>query len=55
VDDATVPKSLGGIAYGRVVAAPAFHDIAMQLIQYLDIKPVTEPPGNRLAMQGGRW
>jgi cell division protein FtsI/penicillin-binding protein 2 len=55
VDDANVPKSLGGIAYGRVVAAPSFHDIAMQLIQYLDIKPVTEPAGNRLALQGGRW
>jgi cell division protein FtsI/penicillin-binding protein 2 len=55
VDDANVPKSSGGIAYGRLVAAPSFHDIAMQLIQYLDIKPVTEPAGNRLAMQGGRW
>jgi cell division protein FtsI (penicillin-binding protein 3)/stage V sporulation protein D (sporulation-specific penicillin-binding protein) len=55
VDDANVPKSLGGIAYGRIVAAPSFHDIAVKLIQYLDIKPVTEPAGNRLAMQGGRW
>jgi cell division protein FtsI/penicillin-binding protein 2 len=55
VDDANVPKSLGGIAYGRVVAAPSFHDLAVQLIQYLDIRSVAEPAGNRLAMQGGRW
>ncbi len=50
VDDAHVP---GGIAYGRVVAAPAFHHIAEQLIQYLDIKPVVPATRSYLAMQGG--
>ncbi len=50
VDDAHVS---GGTAYGRVVAAPAFKHIAEQLIQYLDIKPVTTPTRNFLAMQGG--
>ncbi|MFA5057642.1 MAG: penicillin-binding protein 2, partial [Opitutaceae bacterium] len=55
VDDATVPKAQGGIAYGRIVAAPAFRHIAEQLIQYLDIKPVIGPARNRLAMQGDRW
>jgi cell division protein FtsI (penicillin-binding protein 3)/stage V sporulation protein D (sporulation-specific penicillin-binding protein) len=53
VDDAQMPG--GGVAYGRVVAAPSFHDIAMRLIQYLDIKPVAEFPRNRLALQGDRW
>lgn len=37
VDDARVP---GGTAYGRAVSAPAFHRVAEQLIQYLEIKPV---------------
>lgn len=50
VDDAKVP---GGTAYGRVVAAPAFHHIAEQLIQYLDIKPVQPAARNFLAMAGG--
>jgi cell division protein FtsI/penicillin-binding protein 2 len=50
VDDARVA---GGTAYGRVVAAPAFKHIAEQLIQYLDIKPVTPAVHNFLAMQGG--
>jgi cell division protein FtsI/penicillin-binding protein 2 len=50
VDDAQVP---GGTAYGRVVAAPAFHHIAEQLIQYLEIKPVTPAARSFLAMQGG--
>jgi cell division protein FtsI/penicillin-binding protein 2 len=50
VDDAHVA---GGTAYGRVVAAPAFKHIAEQLIQYLDIKPVTTPTRSFLAMQGG--
>jgi cell division protein FtsI (penicillin-binding protein 3) len=50
VDDA---KVAGSIAYGRVVAAPAFHHIAEQLIQYLDIKPVRPAARNFLAMQGG--
>ena len=50
VDDAKVP---GGTAYGRVVAAPAFHHIAEQLIQYLDIKPVQPAARNFLALAGG--
>lgn len=50
VDDAKVP---GGEAYGRVVAAPAFKHIAEQLIQYLEIKPVTPVTRSFLAMQGG--
>ncbi len=50
VDDAKVPS---GIAWGRVVAAPAFHHIAEQLIQYLDIKPVLPATRTFLAMQGG--
>ncbi|MDI1334970.1 MAG: penicillin-binding protein 2 [Lacunisphaera sp.] len=53
VDDAKVPASSGGIAYGRTVAAPAFHHIAEQLIQYLEIKPVTPATRSFLAMQGG--
>ena len=43
----------GGTAYGRVVAAPAFHHIAEQLIQYLDIKPVQPAARNFLALAGG--
>ncbi len=50
VDDAHVP---GGIAYGRVVAAPAFKHIAEQLIQYRDIKPVQPVTRSLLAMTGG--
>ncbi len=50
VDDAHVSH---GIAWGRVVAAPAFHHIAEQLIQYLDIKPVVPVSHSLLAMQGG--
>jgi cell division protein FtsI/penicillin-binding protein 2 len=53
VDDAQMPG--GGVAYGRAVAAPSFRNVALQLIQYLDIKPVTEFPRNRLALQGDRW
>ncbi|HUL54261.1 MAG TPA: penicillin-binding protein 2 [Opitutaceae bacterium] len=60
VDDAQMPD--GRVAYGKAVAAPAFRNIAMQLIQYLDIKPVTEPFRNQFALQtpaspgqGGRW
>ncbi len=53
VDDAKVPSSLGGIAYGRVVAAPAFKHIAEQLIQYRDIKPVQPVSRSLLAMTGG--
>ncbi len=39
VDDGK-PAS-GGVGYGATVAAPSFKVIAEQLIQYLDIKPVT--------------
>jgi cell division protein FtsI/penicillin-binding protein 2 len=41
VDDGHPPG--GGTAYGAIVAAPSFRKIAEQLIQYLDIKPVTAP------------
>ncbi len=50
VDDA---KVAGGQSYGRSVAAPSFHHIAEQLIQYLDIKPVAPLARNFVAMQGG--
>lgn len=49
VDDAKVP---GGTAYGRAVSAPAFKNVAEQLIQYLEIKPVA-PARNMLALNGG--
>jgi cell division protein FtsI/penicillin-binding protein 2 len=44
VDDADA-HTPGGVAYGRIVAAPSFRHIAEQLIQYLDIKPVDPIPG----------
>jgi cell division protein FtsI/penicillin-binding protein 2 len=50
VDDAKVSS---GIAWGRVVAAPAFHHIAEQLIQYLEIKPIMPVPNSFVALQGG--
>ena len=50
VDDARVP---GGSNYGRAVAAPTFHRIAEQLVQYLDIKPVQPAARSLLAMTGG--
>ena len=61
VDDADA-HCPSGVAYGHAVAAPAFRNIAMQLIQYLDIKPITETFRNQFALQtpawpeqGGRW
>jgi cell division protein FtsI/penicillin-binding protein 2 len=51
VDDAQLPA--GKMASGRNVAAPAFHHIAEQLIQYLEIQPVTPAARGLLAMQGG--
>lgn len=61
IDDADA-RCPGGVAYGAKVAAPAFQHIGEQLIQYLDIKPITDLPGGRFAMQtltrwgpGGRW
>jgi cell division protein FtsI/penicillin-binding protein 2 len=44
----------GRTGYGGVVAAPSFKNIAEQLIQYLDIKPVIDPNRNLLVMEGGR-
>lgn len=52
VDDGKVTTG-DRTAWGRVVAAPAFHHIAEQLIQYFEIKPVTPGSRNLLAMQGG--
>jgi cell division protein FtsI (penicillin-binding protein 3) len=56
VDDGHPPG--GAIAYGATVAAPSFKKIAEQLIQYLDIKPVTPPAPTALVAQsdtkGGR-
>ncbi len=51
VDDAHL--ATGGMASGALVAAPSFKRIGEQLIQYLDIKPVTT--GNRplLALGAG--
>ena len=54
VDDADA-SCPGGVAYGAKVAAPSFKHIGEQLIQYRNIKPVTEFPRNRLALQGDRW
>ena len=54
VDDADA-SCPGGVAYGAKVAAPSFRHIGEQLIQYRNIKPVTEFPRNRLALQGDRW
>lgn len=54
VDDARLPG--GGDAYGSVVAAPSFQNLARKLISYLDIKPVEELPASRAyaAAEGGR-
>ncbi|HEY3755390.1 MAG TPA: penicillin-binding protein 2 [Opitutaceae bacterium] len=55
VDDADASRTLRGTAYGHLVAAPAFHDLALKLIPYLDIQP-TQPdialPS--VALEGGR-
>ncbi len=48
VDDADA-RCPGGTAYGAAVAAPAFKQVAEQLIQYLDIKPVVEAADVRTA------
>jgi len=44
----------GGVAYGAKVAAPSFKRIGEQLIQYLDIKPVTELRQPLLVMGGAK-
>lgn len=44
----------GRVGYGSVVAAPSFKNIAEQLIQYLDIKPVVDNSRGLLAMEGAR-
>jgi hypothetical protein len=47
VDDA----HFTGTAYGGLVAAPAFHNIALLAVQYLGIQPAGGRP-NLLAMKG---
>jgi len=54
VDDADA-HTPGGIAWGRVVAAPSFRHIGEQLIPYLDITPPAERTvGTGLAMEVNR-
>lgn len=59
IDDADA-RCPGGVAYGSKVAAPVFKHLAEQLIQYLDIKPVSESASAtvasrpKLALQGSR-
>jgi cell division protein FtsI/penicillin-binding protein 2 len=54
VDDADA-HAVGGVAYGKTVAAPSFKHLGEELIQYLDIKPVYDTAGQTaLAMEGGR-
>ncbi|MDE3084604.1 MAG: penicillin-binding protein 2 [Verrucomicrobiota bacterium] len=48
--DASVP---GGVAYGRLVAAPVFKRLGEQLIQYLNIAPVVMRTEPQFAMEGG--
>jgi cell division protein FtsI (penicillin-binding protein 3)/stage V sporulation protein D (sporulation-specific penicillin-binding protein) len=43
-----------GVAYGAKVAAPSFKRVGEQLIQYLDIKPVTVLNQPLLVMGGGK-
>jgi len=50
VDD---PES-GGVAYGGVVAAPAFKNVALKLIRYLGIEPPAESEGS-FALKGGMF
>jgi len=52
VDDADA-HCPSGVAYGHAVAAPSFKRLGEELIQYLDIKPVTDLPLNRFAFAGG--
>lgn len=50
VNDAHMPN--GAVAYGRAAAAPSFKRLAVQLIQYMDIRP-PEQIGQRLVAMGG--
>ena len=52
--DGADAHALNGVAYGGAVAAPSFKRIGEQLIQYLDIKPVTELSRSLLVMGGGK-
>jgi len=55
VDDADSHQTPSGTAYGAVVAAPAFRDIALKLIPYLDIRPNRlEVTHDTLALAGGQ-
>ena len=51
VDDAKLPDRR--VNYGSAVAVPSFHNVAQQLIPYLDIKPVAENPHPLYAVKGG--
>lgn len=53
VDDADA-HCPSGVAYGNKVAAPSFKHLGEELIQYLNIQPVTDLPLNRFAFAGGR-
>jgi cell division protein FtsI/penicillin-binding protein 2 len=54
VDDADSAATPFGTAYGHVVAAPAFRNIALKVIPYLDIRPNRlEVTHDILAMGGG--
>jgi cell division protein FtsI/penicillin-binding protein 2 len=52
VDDADA-HAVGGVAYGKGVAAPSFKHIGEQLIQYMDIKPVYDTTGTTNLVMGG--
>ncbi|MFP4541180.1 MAG: peptidoglycan D,D-transpeptidase FtsI family protein [Opitutales bacterium] len=49
VDDAQTP----GVAYGGLVAAPAFREIGEKLIEYYAMTPMPERPAGLLARLGG--
>jgi len=47
IDDGHRPD--GGVCYGGIVAAPAFKEIALQLIQYLAMEPPCQTADEMLA------
>jgi cell division protein FtsI/penicillin-binding protein 2 len=54
VDDADA-HTPGGVAFGRIVAAPSFKHLGEQLISYLDIRPpLTRSSAAILALEGSR-